>query len=244
MSRLMSGLTSGLRDWAMAGPLPGAIGLAYRAWTGSLRYRVQGWEALARTKREQPRILCALWHEELFNLIAFIDKISNLEPKRGFLTMASDSKDGELIARVLERLNFFVARGSSSRGGVKALLGAARRMNNDALDAAMTVDGPRGPRREVKPGVFLLARRTGAWIVPVRARAVRGHVFERAWDKFQLPYPFSVVETHYGEAYPLPAGELTEDFLAEQGRELKGRLDALGASVGEITPGPSAGDLS
>ncbi|GKT32820.1 lysophospholipid acyltransferase family protein, partial [Aduncisulcus paluster] len=83
--------------------------------------------------------------------------------------MASDSKDGQIITEVLERIGYEVARGSSTRDGLKAMLGVARVMRKKGKIGAITMDGPKGPRHEVKSGILAIAQKTGASIIPMRA---------------------------------------------------------------------------
>src|SRR5205823_5818788 len=99
--------------------------------------------------------------------------------------------DGQLIAEACRHLHFKLVRGSATRGGVEAV--RQMRRFGDRVHLAITPDGPRGPRRQVKPGLVYLAAKTGLPIVPV------GFAFHRAWrlrswDRFALPWPWSAVE--------------------------------------------------
>lgn len=110
---------------------------------------------------------------------------------QGFVIIISQSFDGELIARTVERLGFTVVRGSSSRGGATALL-AMERLVNEGRVAAFTADGPRGPLYVAKPGITLLAQRTtgsvgGFHLAPSSAWELK------SWDVFQIPKPFARV---------------------------------------------------
>ena len=150
-----------------------------------------------------PLVFC-FWHGRQSGLLA--------HPRpRPVAVLASGSADGALQARILGRLGFLVRRGSSSRGGaagLKALVDAVR----GGADAALAVDGPRGPLGLVKPGAVALARRTGARLVPITFRAARAWVFPRAWDRYLLPKPFAEVEIVRGP--PLPVGQLDDTALA------------------------------
>lgn len=138
-----------------------------------------------------PLVFC-FWHGRQSGLLA--------HPRpRPVAVLSSRSRDGALQAGILERLGFVVRRGSSSRGGaagLKALIDAVR----GGADAALAVDGPRGPRGVVKPGALALARGTGARLVPVTFRAGGGWVLRRAWDRYLLPKPFAEVEIVRGPA--------------------------------------------
>ena len=112
-------------------------------------------------------ILFALWHGRMYLSI-------QAHRGQGIVTMASQSKDGEIIARWLERNGYVVVRGSTSKRGRTGAAGDGRARSAPAAHAALTVDGPRGPARVVQPGVVQLARLTGAWILPITSSSSRG----------------------------------------------------------------------
>ena len=194
--------------------------LVFRAWALTLRTEHHGMRAVHEAKGDG-RYVFAIWHDELFSMAAQCRRYP-------MVTIVSQSSDGEILARVLERLGMVCARGSSSRGGLKALVGAVREMRDNGRQAVITVDGPRGPRHEVKEGVIYLAHKTGARLVPVRAFVSRAHVFTRAWDRFQLPWPFCRVRYEWGEPYAVEVDTLDAGALGRETRKLKERLDALG----------------
>ena len=142
----------------------------------------------------------------------------------GATVLVSRSKDGELIARTMELSRIASARGSSSRGGVAAtkelldLLASGR-------SVGITPDGPKGPAREVKPGVLALARLSGAPILPLSCATSRRIVLEKSWDKFHVPLPFSRAAVVHAPLLKVGAGDSDETAA----RELKARLDAATA---------------
>jgi lysophospholipid acyltransferase (LPLAT)-like uncharacterized protein len=149
------------------------------------------------------RCVFAFWHARLMPLVY-------THRSRQIAVLVSHHRDGEWIARLIERLGFATARGSSTRGGeegVREMLTLARR---DHL-LAITPDGPRGPAERVKPGLVYLASRTGFPVVPVATAANRSWVF-RSWDRFRLPHPFARVVVAYGAPLEVPA-ELAEDEI-------------------------------
>jgi hypothetical protein len=152
-------------------------------------------------KKKEVPILFALWHGRMYLSI-------QAHRRQGVVTMASRSKDGEIIARWLEANGYVVVRGSTSKGGGQALREMVRHVRS-GRHAALTVDGPRGPARVVQPGVVQLARLTGAWILPVTSSASRGR-FLRSWDRFFVPRPFSRGVVAYGEPFPI-ARELSDE---------------------------------
>ncbi len=150
------------------------------------------------------------------------------ERDRRVAVLSSLSRDGRLQARILRRLGFEVVDGSSSRGGARGLAGLVRAVRQ-GLDAAFAVDGPKGPRGAVKPGVVFLARRTGGAIVPVCASARHALRFSRAWDHYLLPLPFSRVVVRRAPAIDVPPH--AADAEVESVRAgLETALAALGAA--------------
>jgi hypothetical protein len=139
--------------------------------------------------------------------------------------LVSQSTDGELIASTVARLGIDSSRGSSSRGGIGGMRSLLRK-TAEGWDIAFTPDGPRGPLREVQPGVILAAAATGLPIQPVAVAASRAKLL-RSWDRFVVPLPFSTVHFVYGE--PLVV-ERRGDTV-EAAAELKRRLDAAEAEA-------------
>lgn len=173
-----------------------------------LAFVVRLWHLTLRVERintvvfEDPQLrakrpVIMLWHDEIFPLIP-------AHAGERMACVVSQSKDGEILTRVLESFGFMAVRGSSSRGGMRALIAAKRVMDEQGVGVIFTVDGPRGPRHKVKPGAIFLAEHAGSPIVPVRAVMSRAKVFHRAWDKFQLPWPFSMCTIIYGDPITLP----------------------------------------
>ncbi|MBS1814963.1 MAG: lysophospholipid acyltransferase family protein [Acidobacteria bacterium] len=124
---------------------------------------------------------------------------------QGFVIVISQSFDGELIARTVERLGFLVVRGSSSRRGAQALI-AMERLVRQGCVAAFTADGPRGPVYIAKPGLTRLAQRTtqdaGAFhLAPQRAWQLK------SWDKFLIPKPFSRITVSWPQHVKVTADE-------------------------------------
>lgn len=147
-------------------------------------------------ERYGPRsVIYALWHAQQLPLTV---------QHRGenVAVMISQHRDGEIIARVVESIGYRAVRGSSTRGGSRALKELVRAAS-EGHPLAITTDGPRGPARVCKPGVVLAASLTGLPVVPTAAAAVRAWVF-RSWDRFVVPKPGSVVYLTYGEPIHVP----------------------------------------
>jgi hypothetical protein len=145
---------------------------------------------------------------------------------RGIVVITSENFDGEWIARIIERFGFGTARGSSSRGGLKAMLKLVRDMEQ-GKPAGFTVDGPRGPARIAQPGAIWLARATGNPVLPFHIEA-SSHWTANSWDRTQIPKPFSTIALVVGEPLDVPA-DTTDEQLESARQELERRLGALEA---------------
>lgn len=161
-------------------PPVGALFIRLWAWTWRVRLPVP---ADRDPRSAGQRHIYAFWHEGIVTIIPHWRDT----PIQG---LASQSFDGELISRAMQFLGYPpVARGSSSRGGAGAL-----KAQVDALAAglhvAISVDGPRGPRYQAKPGVAQLAAMSGAAIIPVSA-VCRPNWRLRNWDQTMVPPPFA-----------------------------------------------------
>ena len=199
------------------------IAWLFRAWTWTLRFEPHGdTRAFLELNRQGEPLVIALWHGEIFPITASGHTLSS-HP----VTLVSQSKDGEVIARVIEKLGHSTVRGSSTRGGVRALIQAKRIMERENRMAVFTIDGPKGPRHKSKDGVIFLAQLAGARIVPVRAFPERGKVFN-SWDRFILPMPFTRCPVYIGEPMTVTGEKLTKEVLAQERTRLEERMNALG----------------
>ncbi len=180
-------------------------------------------------KTRRVPILFALWHGRMFLSI-------QAHRGGGIATMASQSKDGEWIARWLEKNGYVVVRGSTTRGGSRALREMVRLVRS-GRDAALTVDGPKGPPRVVQPGVVQLARLTGAWILPITSSSSRPR-FLASWDRYLLPHPFSRGVVAYGEPFPIPRDMSDEIALARIASALDAATGQADAAAGVSPPSP------
>ena len=196
----------------------------YSLWLRTLRVEFIGpFDETVEMKDAGKPVIFGAWHNELFSFLGLIFKGATHE----FVTIVSQSKDGELIARAIEKFGPKAVRGSSSRGGVKALLGLKRVIEKEKRIWLITMDGPRGPRHEIKDGILFLAHRMGAHVVPLRVVAMK-KITVSSWDRFEIPLPFSKVKAYVGKPYKLPEGEFTGEYLERERARLKKRLDRLG----------------
>lgn len=193
----------------------------YKAWCSTLKFSFANQEELFTIWNGGSPFILALWHDELFPSIFVPQYLDDFK----LMTVASQSKDGEFITAVLQRLGYVVARGSSSRGGLRALLHMAHEMQKEKICPAITVDGPKGPRHKVKDGIFFLAHKAQAPIIPMRCRLSRAKVFHKAWDHFQLPLPFSKVHVRFGQPICVVTEKMDEPFLVQARAELESALN-------------------
>jgi lysophospholipid acyltransferase (LPLAT)-like uncharacterized protein len=159
------------------------------------RIEVEGYEKV-RHLRASRRVILAFWHSRIL-------LISHLFQRENALILVSRSRDGEIIARILQRQGHEPLRGSSSRGGLRALSEMIRKMKQSGRPAVVIPDGPRGPRHRVQPGIIILAKKTGFPIVPVSYSARRRKVFN-SWDRFVLPAPLTRCKVVFGEPLSVP----------------------------------------
>lgn len=154
---------------------------------------IERWESMLQS---YGRAIVAIWHESMIPAACHYQNT-------GCHTLASYSFDAELGVRVIRSFGIMSIRGSSTNGGSEALHDLTIALAHVPV-VALTLDGPRGPRRIAKPGVAILAARTGAPIIP-HAFVVRPAWRWRSWDQFMITKPFAQVVSVYGPAIPPPA---------------------------------------
>lgn len=177
----------------------------------TLRVEVKGWENFSEDK---PLVYC-FWHNR-------IPIATYFWRNRGIIVMSSRSFDSEYIARFIQRFGYGAARGSSTRGGKAALIQMIRAVR-DGKSAAFTVDGPRGPIYEAKPGAVLLAAKSNAAILPFSISMNRYWQLP-SWDKIQIPQPFARVIVVIGQQIKVEDDPTTHD---EKHQELQSSLENL-----------------
>ncbi len=161
----------------------------------------------------------AFWHDEMLPLWKIFSKHS---PK----AVVSQSKDGEILASLLNRWGFTVLRGSSSKGGKEVLEMMTANASNSFL--LITPDGPRGPRHKFKAGAAIAAKRAGVNLVVARAVVSNKYIFKKSWDKFQLPMPFSRIKICFSQNFYINNildRKETEDYILRVESELNSLLN-------------------
>jgi lysophospholipid acyltransferase (LPLAT)-like uncharacterized protein len=175
---------------------------------------VEHYDAVVRSGR-QP--IMAFWHGRILPATYYFRR-------RGIVVITSENFDGEWIAGIIERFGYGTARGSTSRGGRRALLQLRRDMAA-GRPAAFTIDGPRGPARVAQPGAVWLAKATSNPVVPFHIEASR-HWTLSSWDRTLIPKPFATVAIAIGEPFDVPS-EAGEDEIEVARQQLEARLGVL-----------------
>ena len=174
-----------------AGPL---LKLLAKSWRIDLIHE-ERWRELYRNRQ---RHVFLLWHEALLPLLW-------QHRHQGIAIVVSEAREGRYLSEFAASLGYRSLPGSSTRGGARALLRAVRELQAGRA-VAFTPDGPRGPRRELKPGVVAAAQRGGAVIVPLHAEA--DHAWRlHSWDRFMIPKPRARVRITYGEPFEVAPGD-------------------------------------
>jgi hypothetical protein len=189
--------------------------LFVRSYSSTFRLRVVNEAEWRPYVEDGGRVLICVWHQQFFPLIRYFKTYRDYRPG----LMISRSADGELIANVAARSGWQPVRGSSSRGGAKALSAMIDHLQQNRL-AAHILDGPRGPAGVVKMGAVKLAMTARARIVPVYAETSAMWMFN-SWDRFFIPRPFSRVTIRFGEMLPLMAPTTDRTVLEKERRRLE-----------------------
>jgi len=200
--------------------LGSALTFAVSLWCRTLRYTRSNYESCQAVRSQGPAVF-SLWHDELL-------APCYLHRREGAIAVVSQSRDGEILAQVLERLGYRLARGSSTRGGLRAIRQALALLREFEKDVVLTVDGPKGPRHVVKEGAVYLAHKAGVPLVPIRVVVSRAKCFHRAWDRFQLPLPGARCEIRYGRPYTIEAQGMDAAMLRVEQARLQRRMEELG----------------
>ncbi len=204
---------------------PDSLWLRLKAWLvwflsrivhATLRIRVVGKENIEMHRGSGP-LVYAFWHGRQFLLFGAI-------PERPLVVLSSLSYDGRMQARICRRFGLEVVFGSSSRGGLKGMLALYRSVRR-GKSVAIAVDGPRGPCFKVKAGALAIAAATGRPVVPVASAARRMIVLASAWDRFQIPIPFTRAVVVFGE--PLGVDATDRNGLDKAASLLESRLEQL-----------------
>jgi len=198
-----------------AGDLVFYILISLIGW--SARIEVEGWSHYEAASSNGYLPIYTFWHDRIFMMTYFWRR-------RKIVVMTSRSFDGEYIARFIQRFGYGAARGSSTRGGVGAIVEMARLMRAGCA-TAFTIDGPKGPRHIAKMGAVLLAKKSGHPILPVTV-SVKKFWQTPSWDFFQIPKPFTAARMILAAPIHVPA-DANDAVLKAKRDELQLVLDDL-----------------
>ncbi len=184
-----------------------------------MKYETEGTENLEKIGYANKIPIYATWHNRIFPSVYYLKN-------KGIVVLTSQSFDGEYIARFIQRFGFGAVRGSSTRGGVGALVEMIRLMRK-GLPLCFTVDGPKGARYVAKTGALLPAKKTGNPVLPFLVE-VKHFRSVNSWDKLQIPLPFSRAKVFFAE--PIYVEKNADSSQIETKRlELQTKLDELAA---------------
>lgn len=175
----------------------------------TLRIRMENWEPVEALSTGK---IISGWHGRSF--------VAAYRYRRlGYWVIISNSKDGNIQNRIFENLGFKVIRGSTGRGGVRALVESIRVLR-DGATMAITPDGPRGPSGVVQDGIMMMAQKSGCAIVPVGISA-KPRILIKSWDRYMIPLPFAKAIMRFGSPVYVPA-----DATPEAVEELRLRVQS------------------
>lgn len=183
----------------------------------TIRWESEGDSHLDDIYKSGNRAIFTFWHGRIFPSTYYWRN-------RGIVVMTSMNRDGDAIAQCIRRFGFGAARGSSSRGGFRALAEMAREIRS-GHDTAFTIDGPRGPRYVAKQGPVLLARKTGAAIFCFHI-SMKHKIQLKSWDEFQIPLPFTRALVLKAEPIRVPA-DASEAQVRDLHQQMQSVLDKL-----------------
>ena len=209
-----------MSHWKQAA-VAGVAGVILDGLFRTLRYDIEGAHHFEQFTRQGEPVIFALWHGRLMPL-------AYLHRGQGVVTLISASADGDYLTRLMAHWGFTSVRGSSSRGGQKALRALVQQARS-GRSLAITPDGPRGPMQQLKPGVLVAAQLSGVPIIPTTATARSGW-WPGRWDRFLIPRPFTTVRVRYAApVFVLRNAE--QQQLADQASELEQQLNRMTAEL-------------
>lgn len=216
-------LGSPFSQWVNFRLVPFLVFCLHWVLKATLRTEREGLAGVQSLVDRDERFVLSFWHRRLVMMplaYPFRRKNSSGE-RRGVAILSSDSKDGERSAATWRWYGIHAVRGTTGHSGAQALVKMIQ-IVKQGWDLGITVDGPRGPRQQAKPGVLAVSRKTGGWLVPVCVAYSRAWKLG-TWDEMLVPKPFSKVIVHYGEPFRVVDAQDEAAHLTA----LEARLNAL-----------------
>ena len=165
-----------------------------RALGSTWKWKVSGAEHVEAITQQGLHPIHSFWHGRILPATIYFQR-------RGIVVITSENYDGEWIARIIQKFGYGAARGSTSRGGPKALLQLVREVKSTGV--AFTLDGPRGPAEVAQPGAVWLSKATGNPLLPFHCDAASSWQL-KSWDRTQIPKPFTTVAMAIAEPLHVP----------------------------------------
>jgi len=175
--------------------------------------------------RQGKHAIYAFWHAHML-LTAYVGRNLNIK------VLISQHRDGEYIAQIVQRMGYGVARGSTTRGGARALLNMIKKIKEESISLAITPDGPKGPRFVAQSGAILLGQKTQYPIIPIMIYLTKYWELS-SWDRFCIPKPFSKARMFYGDPIMVPP-KLEKTEVEEYRVSLEKALIKLGNEAESI----------
>lgn len=191
-----------VRELLVRRVLPPVVLQLYRGVGASWRYVTHHEDILKGAVLGDRPVVGAFLHARTFQLLRYFSR-----PGRGrWVLMCSQSRDGDAIAYVEQRLGFQVVRGSSGRGGARALVSLIKLLRDaPGQCAGLSIDGSRGPRGIAQAGGLVLAQKSGGVVLPIAASTRQCWVYGRSWDRLAVPRPFAEIHVDVAEPIAVPA---------------------------------------
>jgi len=167
----------------------------------TLDFKIQGADKIS----ENENYIYVFWHQKLFFPTVGFKDIK----KKGALV--SPSKDGEILTAILEKYGYDVIRGSSNDRNIQSLIQMIKKLRQ-GHNLGLAADGPQGPIFRIKPGIIYMAMKTGKKIVPIGGAFKHKYVFQKAWDRFHFPYPFTRAAVVLGDPLTVPPDADMEEY--------------------------------
>jgi hypothetical protein len=189
-----------VRRFVLTRLMPPVTISGYRQLGNSWKYDTANGQVLAQLIAARQPVVGAFLHSRTFALLHYFS-----QPERGrWILMCSQSRDGELMTKLEEGLGFRVARGSSGKGGARALVEMIKAQREDrGLNSCLAIDGSRGPRGIAQLGTITLAQKTGSLLLPVAASTSDCWIWKKSWDRTVVPKPGARLAIGIGEPIPV-----------------------------------------
>jgi hypothetical protein len=207
-----------LKDKGIKALIPPAYHL-FSLWFSSCRPRILHEEYHNAFFLSQNQFIVVTWHRASIFFCYFYGPYHPM-------VMFSQSPDGEYMARFAERCGVVPVRGSSTRGGQRALIQMIRFFHQGNRICSTVLDGPQGPPYQAKTGLLFLAKKTGLPLLPIIWSSPKALTLEKTWDRTMIPKPFSPVVINYGPPLSVPP-DCSEAEMDRLRKEIEDRLNGL-----------------